>query len=339
MRFAPAPPASPIYVDAYSANHRDTPPCGVIFVEFSVDRATGGATPADASWNQAAILDHPADIFRTQQPGFTHCSNFIPLPPPAWTPYYGGPINPPNGFPTGPAGQGGTNWLLYNQTMFPFLPPPSIPPPPPIVPGSHDNIDAYNSWPFSMGDPDNRGIFFALHPASAFNWGFSSADIFLCAQPGGLYWPTPPPGPSVPFALANQMGLDPFGYNEDSIDALTVWDNDPLGQCDPGHDYAVFSLAPGSITLKVLSVNFQVSAASIFLTDFQGYFYLFLYATDIGVGNGPNVTTPPPIGPGPLPVIPYLDINVDAMDLTIDPEPLPYINPITKPIIDPVTKK
>lgn len=285
MRFVPAPPASPIYVDAYSANHGNIPPNPVLFVEFSIDRATGGATPADASWNQAGLPEHPADIYRTQQPGFTHCSFFIPLPPPPGAPwYYGGPINPANGFPMGPAGQGGINWLLFNQTMFPFLPPFLLP----IMPGSHDNIDGYNRLPFSMGSPMNSGIFFAIHPASGFNWGFSAADIFVSPNPpGGLNWPAPV------FAWANQMGLDIAGGfpNSDSIDALTVWDNGVPGLCEPGIDYAVFSLAPGSFTLVTLSnMGFQVSAASVFLTDFQGYFYLYLYATDLGVGNNP---TPP----------------------------------------------
>jgi hypothetical protein len=40
-----------------------------------------------------------------------------------------------------------------------------------------------------------------------------------------------------------------------------------------------------------------------------GYFYLWLFATDMGVGNNPNVATLPV--PGPLPVINPEEINID----------------------------
>jgi hypothetical protein len=333
LRFAPPPPqgASPYYVDAYSCNHTLMPPCGVIFVRFSVDRATGGTNPAtDATWNQANLNEQPGDIFRTAGPGFTHCGNFIPLPipmmPPPWTTYYGGPINLANGFPTGPAGTGNQgNMLLFDHAgVFNFLP--NAAPYPQINQGTHDNVDAFNEWPFSMANPLNSAIFFSLHPASAAAWGFSAADILYCNQPGGLYWPA-----TGVFAASWQMGLDNNADMPDSIDGLAVWDNGEQGLLEPGIDYAGFTLAPGSGTLTTLAgMGYQVSAASIFVTDFQGFFYLYLYATDIGVGNNPNP---------PLPFIQNVDINVDAMDLTIDPAPLPYTNPITRPIIDPVTKK
>ncbi|UCH92466.1 MAG: hypothetical protein JSV88_19510 [Candidatus Aminicenantes bacterium] len=338
----PAPlisfPPPPFYVDAISCDHSQMPPCpGGLFVRFSVDRPTGGVSTADASYRQAMRNEQPADIYRTDRP-YTHVGNFVPLAPPAGPPWYYGGFLPTAG---SGAGAGAFNQLMFDHFgTFGFFPPP---PCPAIGAGTHDNVDAFNEWPVSILDPTNLNNFFALHPASAFLLGFSAADIFICANPPGLYWPTPPPGPSVPFVPALQMGLDTFGINTDSIDGLAFWDMGIPGLLEPGIDFAAFSLAPGSATLATLAaMGLPVTAADVFLTDFQinpatgfGYFYTWLIAGDLGVGNNPNVLTPP----GPLPVIPNVDINVDALDLTIDPEPVPYINPITKPITDPGTKK
>jgi hypothetical protein len=338
--------------------------------------------PYDASYLQAWNNEQPGDIYRTDRP-YAHVGNFtgrpprfilpppLPVVPPGpptavYTYFYGGPINAANGFSVangypfnGPAGTGGPagafNQLMFDhQGTFNFLPLPIAPPPPPnqpqyptITPGSHDNIDAFNEWPFSLVDPAIANNFFSLHPASALPMGFSGADIFICPNPPGIGMP-----PAVLHVPAGQMGLDTFGFGTDSIDGLAFWDNGIPGVLEPGTDYVAFSLAPGSATLQVLAnppYNFQVSAASVFVSDFQtyippapappvptGYFYLWLYATDMGVGNLPNVASFPA---GPLPVINPEDINIDALDLTIDPEPVPYINPITNPITDPVTKK
>ncbi|UCH92465.1 MAG: hypothetical protein JSV88_19505 [Candidatus Aminicenantes bacterium] len=338
--------------------------------------------PYDATYLQAWNNEQPADIYRTDRP-YAHVGNFtggptFTLPPPIpWGPpgpptapytyFYGGPINAANGFSVangypfnGPAGTGTTSGppVAHNQLMwdhlapFGFLPGPITPPPPPnqpqyppITPGSHDNIDAFNEWPVSILDSTNPNNFFALHPASAIPMGFSPADIFICPNPPGIGIP-----PAVLHVPAWQMGLDTFGAGTDSIDGLAFWDNNIRGTLEPGTDYVAFSLAPGSATLTNLAAaGFQVSAASVFVSDFQtyipplpapqvptGYFYLWLYATDMGVGNLPNVASVPP---GPLPVINPEDINIDGLDLTIDPEPVPYINPITKPITDPGTKK
>lgn len=355
LRFAPPPPqGSPYYVDAYSCNHMLMPPCGVIYVRFSVDRATGGINQAtDATWNQANLNEQPADIFRTGEPGFAHVGYFtgtgapwfLPVPGVGWPFYYGGPINPANGFTAppyafpGPAGSGNQGNMLFfdHAGVFNFLP--NAAPYPPITPGSHDNVDAFNEWPFSLMNTANSAIFFCLHPASAViqGGGLSAADILYCNQPGGIYWPA-----TGVFAPSWQMGLDvssgQYKPNTDSIDGLAVWDNGRQGVLEPGIDYAGFTLAPGSATLTALSnMGYPVNAATVFLTDFQidpatgfGYFYTYVYSTDIGVGANPIP---------PLPGVPFVDINIDAMDLTIDPEPLPYTNPITKPVIDPITRK
>lgn len=319
-------PPPPEYMDAFSCDHSSMLPCGGgLFVRFSVDRATGGVNAGDASFLQAQILEQAGDIFRSNQP-FTHpndpASPIIPLPPPLppFPPVYGGPI--------GPAGIGGFNQLMYDQWgSFGLIPPP---PGPPI-----DNIDGFNEWPHSILASTNPNNFFCLHPASAAVFGVSPADIFICPNPPGLGIP-----PSVVFVPANMMGLDilvpnpKYPYIEhDSIDGLAFWDNGEQGVLEPGVDWCVFTLAPDSPTLTNLN-NIQfpgiVSAADIFITDFQGYFYTWLYPTDIGVGPNPS----PPLPPNCI-----SRINVDAVDLTIDPVPVPYINPITTPITGPGSKK
>lgn len=307
-------PPQPFYMDAISGDHSSMTPCpGGLFVRFSVDRATGGRQVADASYQQALNNEQPADIFRTDRP-YSHVGNFIPLPAPTVPPlFYGGPL--------ATAGTGiavnAINQLMYDHWgTFGFLP---QPPCPPITPGSHDNIDGFHEWPFTL---PATTIYFALHPASAIPLGFSPADIFMCPA-GGLAFPVPT------FALANSMGLDTFGFATDSIDGLALWDNGVVGKLEPGIDYVAFTLAPGSATLSFGGgTGIGFTAGDVFLSDFQGYFYTWLYAGDMGVGNLPNVATG-----GPLPVIGPTEINVDALDLTIDPEPVPYINPITNPNI------
>ncbi|MCP4150103.1 MAG: hypothetical protein GY757_20315 [bacterium] len=288
--FNPTPSmGAPYYVDAYSCDHSSMGPWyGHLFVRFSVDRATGGLTPMDASYWQAANNEQAGDIFMSSQP-YIHPGNFVPLAAPMAPPYYGGPI------PGGPAGMGGNNILLHDHFFtFGFRP---APPCPPITPGSHDNVDAYNEWPVSLTGTD---IYFALHPASALLQGFSAADIL--ASPGGaLNWP------ANFFAPAAALGLDTYGHNTDSVDGLCLWDYGTPGQLDPGLDYACFTLAPGSTTLFALqAAGFQVTAGDILFTDFQGFFYIYLYETDLGVGNAPIP---------PLPYIKAIDTNVDALDL------------------------
>jgi len=79
------------------------------------------------------------------------------------------------------------------------------------------------------------------------------------------------------------------------------------GVCEPGRDYALFSLAPGSATLA--AIGLPETAASVFITDFQGWFYTYVWNTDIGVG---------PFPAPPLPGILDENVNVDALELTPD---------------------
>jgi hypothetical protein len=321
----PAPfitfPPPPFYVDSISCDHSTMAPCGGgLFVRFSVDRATGGVTPADASWQQAAQNEQPADIFRTDRP-YSHVGNFVPLPPGAC---FAGAL-PTAG--TGVLG-GAVNQMMYDHWgTFGFLPVPPVLAP--IAPGTHDNIDGFNEWPHSMLDMviPNPNNFFTMNTASAFLNGVLPGDIFVSPNPPGLMWPTPL------FATAAQCGLDCAGPGTDSIDGLALWDNGRPGKLDPGKDYAAFSLAPGSASLGVPlppPLAGVLSAGDILATDFNGCFYVWLTAGDLGVGPNPSP---------PLPGVCGCQINVDALDLTIDPEPVPYINPITTPVIDPGTKR
>jgi hypothetical protein len=115
------------------------------------------------------------------------------------------------------------------------------------------------------------------------------------------------------------------------VDGLCLWDYGTVGKMDPGLDYACFTLAPGSATLYALqAAGYRVTAGDVLFTDFQGFFYIYLYDSDIGVANLPRP---------PLPLINRIDVNIDALDLTKDPEPIPYINPITSPVIVPEIKR
>lgn len=270
------------YVDGLSTNHRplnrfQNP---WIFLRFSIDRVTGGLP---GSWSNAEAFANQqcGDMYDSTVP-YLHPANFIPLPPPAFPPY-GGPLPP--------AGTGITNILNNDDNFFGLLTGMIMTPPSPalaplIVPGGqHDNIDAYNDYPGTMR-------YYTVSPAETPLSGQLPADIMLL---GGGVW-----------AFAPQCGLDRFGAGSDSIDALALWDNNTTGQCEPGIDFALFSLAPGSQTLtQLVAMGFPVDGGTVFLTDFQGWFYAYTWSTDNGLA--------------PFPVPPLLgnpqDVNMDALEV------------------------
>lgn len=271
------------FVDGLSADHSPLDKKMAIWIglRFSVDRVTGGI-PGSASECEAQANQQPGDMFDSSW-AYVHPANFVPLAPPA-TPPYGGPLPP--------VGTGISNILSNDDSVFGLLTggmmtPPCPTPAPPIQPGGqHDNIDAYNDYPGGIR-------YYTVAPAETPISGQLPADIMML---GGPVW-----------AFAPQIGLDNFGGpGSDSIDALAVWDYGAPGACEPGIDFALFSLAPGSQTLTQLNnMGFNVDGATIFLTDFQGFFYMFNNATDNGVA--------------PLPVPPLLgnpqDVNIDALDV------------------------
>ena len=162
---------------------------------------------------------------------------------------------------------GGVNWLVIPGAALGLSAMANVPP----GAGISDSVDGYNEFVFPMMGTD---IYFALHPASAFPWGFLPGDIFWC-PPGGLIWPTPA------FAFAPQLGLTP----NDSVDALVVWDFPPVGVCNPGVDIALFSLDPSSVQV----MGGFVSAADILITNFTGLFWVYAPAASIGLLPTDNV--------------------------------------------------
>jgi hypothetical protein len=71
----------------------------------------------------------------------------------------------------------------------------------------------------------------------------------------------------------------------DEIDSLVMWDRVAIGFPDPGFDFALFSLAPGSATLAMIGA----SPADIFVTDFMGGFCLFANSGQLGLIGADNV--------------------------------------------------
>ena len=64
-----------------------------------------------------------------------------------------------------------------------------------------------------------------------------------------------------------------------------MWDRGILGAPNPGVDFALFSLAPGSPTLAM----FGLSPAMIFVTDFSGAFCPFVAPPQLGLRVADNV--------------------------------------------------
>ncbi len=280
------------YVDSFSSHHVDN---GLdIALDFSVDRVTigvaGTAVGAEAVNGQAH-----GDIYTGTHtyfsPGF-----FVGLPPgpfAGWLPSISG------GFPG--------NGLTFDDSFFGLLTsagivPPGVPVPPPIItPGQHDNLESFDNIVTFDANGDflfDVDTYFTLYPDEALPMGLSPADILaVAAGDGGAL--------AVPYAPAFLMGLD---FYEDSIDALVVYDNnlkprpvsDPNapGMIEPFIDYALFSLAPGSISLQIYGLD----AADIFFTDFTGAFAVYAPSGSLGLIPSP-------------PGLPFQGDSVDALDV------------------------
>jgi hypothetical protein len=289
--FIQHPNPNGFYVDAFSRHHVDT---GVdITLDFSVDRVTfgvaGSAVGAEAAFGQAH-----GDIYTTTHTYFSP-GLFVGLPPGPFAGWL-------------PAISGGApgNVLTFDDSFFGLLTsagivPPGVPVPPPIVtPGMHDNLESFDN--IASFDPDGDGLFnfetyFTLAPDEAAPLGLSPADIFAVAvgDPGAL---------TVPYAPFAFMGLDPF---QDSIDALVMYDNNlkpiPIalpgapGMIEPIIDYALFSLAPGSISLQIWGLD----GADVLFTDFTGAFAVYAPTPSLDLL---------PLPPG----LPFTGDNVDALD-------------------------
>ena len=318
---APFPPPQFLpnggYIDAFSTNHAELQ--GPIRIDFSVDRTSIGIGALGA---EAALFQQMGDIYRSSAV-FPSPAGFV------------GTLGPgPLAGILPSAGVGGTNSLIINQGLpapgiggFGLLAggallPPGVPAGP-IVLGSHDNVDAFDHVSqVPIAGPGTPGVYalwsyFAVAPDEAatvnLNGGgpggapISAADLFDVA-------PMVPGTVALAYAPAGSMGLDVIGgLNSDSIDALVLWDLNLLGGpvnngpgAEPGIDFALFSLAPGSATLAQLGLD----AADVFFTDFSGAFAVYAFATDLGVGPAPGG---PPFGPS----------NIDALEAV--PEPATFV--------------
>ncbi len=100
------------------------------------------------------------------------------------------------------------------------------------------------------------------------------------------------------------MGLDRLGGDDarDNIDSLVVWDlGAPHGPAwngpgaEPGLDFALFTLSPGSQSLMALGLT----PGTVFFTDFTGAFAVYCFEWDLALDSlfGPEFA------------------NVDALDV------------------------
>jgi hypothetical protein len=143
-----------------------------------------------------------------------------------------------------------------------------------------DDMDALELTPIDlngtlMHDAGDTPIYFTLDSVSPSLGALTGADVLL-APPGA--------GGFALFAGAGMLGLT----GGDEVDALAVYDLGVLGgQAQPGIDFALFSLAPGSVFLDgpdmIPGTLDDLSAADIFVTSFAGTNALYLPALAIGL--------------------------------------------------------
>jgi hypothetical protein len=265
------------YVDGFSANHddMDLEMYLTIRLSFSVDRATTGVAGSDLRV-EFNVNQQMGDIYDTSR-SFQNPLAY------AGTPY---------SFVLPGAATPGTNIQYIDESTFGLtagngvgnLVLPTIPCPR-VTPGSHDNVDSYNDFPETMLIQIN---YFTIHPAEVTLNPIPPTLMTPC----GIYATIPGDASSAGFwATPSSMGLN---AEDDSIDALVVWDIPPSypehihgEEAEPGVDCALFSLAPGSQTLTDLRQQmYPVDAATIFYTDFTDQFAIFAYSPALGISSG-----------------------------------------------------
>lgn len=231
-------------IDALSANTATSPALTYRLV-FSGDRASLGQ-PATPYRGEANLNQAASDLWRTNLTSASPAAVMAACLPVG--------IPPPQ-------------FLHRNQTDFNLIRSAAggVWVPLPI-----DNIDGVE---LDLLDPTGDqfhdvGTYYSLDAASPSLGAGSAADIFY-APAGGV---------GVNFALPGQLGL----WANDNIDALVIWDGGAIGAVDPGVDYVLFSLAPGSPSLGG-------SPASIFVSDFTGAFCPFAQANQLGMRGADNV--------------------------------------------------
>lgn len=292
-------------IDAVSTNRAALAGTTQLHLDFSIDRKTTGA-PGSTLATEAALNQQMGDIYGSTRP-FTNPSAFVGTLPGG----YGGVLSS--------AGGGGSNGLLINQGQPSTgvgalglitgtsgggagnVVPAGVTTPT-AASGTHDNVDGFD-YASLVPNPGGPGGVFAVQSyfcitvdeARSTGWAFSMADIFTVAPYASNSF-------NNRWAMASTMGLNPY---EDSIDGLVVFDmNQTGGLVEPGVDFALFSLAPGSLALSVL----QRDAADVFFTDFTNSFAVYATPGDLGIVPSPGGA-------------PFAGSNIDALEARPVPEP------------------
>lgn len=299
--FVLMPSPNGAYIDSLSRNHDDM---GLdIDIEFSVDRATRGvagtAVASEAGFGQAH-----GDIYTSTQ---TYRA------PGAFVGTLG--AGPFAGYLASVTGGAPGNTLTIDESGFGLRTPsgvvgPGVAVPSPFAtPGQHDNLDSYDNLPGGF-DTDGDLLFdvdgyYTIYPDEAFPASLSPSSIFAVAAGDASALP-------VSYAPSASMGLLPL---DDSIDALVMYDvnQKPIpmtnagapGAVEPGVDYALFSLAPGSFSLG----TYGLDPSDVLFTDFTGAFAVYARSASNGLLTTPN--------PGP-----FQGENIDALDV-IEQQPDP----------------
>lgn len=164
-----------------------------------------------------------------------------------------------------------------NQTDFNFIH--TALPGAPWMAGPIDNIDAVELDDLDINNDaiHDVAVYFSLDPASP-SLVTSAADIYY-APAGGVF---------SRFSQPYQLGLG----DDDNLDALVIWDSWVPGISNPGADFAIFSLAPGSPALNgldgIAGTADDHSAADLFVSDFVGH-CVYLTADQLGLLFEDNV--------------------------------------------------
>ncbi len=235
-------------IDAFSAN-TSTSETLTYHLVFSADQTSLGqvGTPyaGEAANNQAA-----SDLWRTNLTGGSPAASMAGGGCVPWV------VPPPH-------------VLHRNQTAFNLIQSAAAGA---AAAGPLDNIDAVemDGMDITGDNVHDFPAYLSLDPSSPSLVG-SGADIYFA--PAGA--------PFVAFSSPADAGL----AMADDIDALVMWDRGVLGAVDPGVDYALFSLAPGSPTLAA----FGLSPAMIFVTHFSGTLCPFVGPGELGLQFADNV--------------------------------------------------
>ena len=216
---------------------------------LSADRASVGqaATPFNA---EAANIQAASDLWRTNFTGGSPAASMAGGGCVPWV------VPPPH-------------FLHRNQTSYNLI---QTAPAGAAVAAPLDNVDAVEMDVIDItGDNvHDVNVYFSLDAASPSLVG-SGADIYFA--PAG--------GPFFLFAAPPLVGL----LAGDEIDSLVIWDRGGIGAVNPGMDFVLFSLAPGSPTLAM----FGLSPAMIFVSDFTGAICPFVGAGQLGLVAADNV--------------------------------------------------